>query len=457
MPSTIQIAAPGTHRANRLQKGLGVAFGISVTVGSTIGVGILRAPGTIAALLPDKPLIMTCWLLAGAYILLAANSYAELTAMLPRAGGAFNYIKRAFGPYAGFVAGWLDFLSNALSPAVFSLILGEYSGLLFPVLQPYPKAVGAAYLTAFTLLNLPGVKNSNVVQQLTSALKIGLLLVLAAGCFWAGPAAGSVTVAPASTPLALAGGALVLAFFKAWQLILGTYDGWTAVSFFAEEDDNPGRNIPRSYFFGVLVIMGLYALLNAAILYVLPLAAIAHSPVAASVAAAVAFGSRSATLVTGISVFLILSILNASLLIPTRILFGLSREGYFITPAMKVNAGGTPYVALLICYALALWGIVANSFEQIFALGAVILVLVMGGALAALFRLRATEPALPRPYRAWGYPYVPALALLVTAVLLVGFAVSDRRSLLLIGGVLLVSYPGYRLTAARVWQRAEGE
>jgi basic amino acid/polyamine antiporter, APA family len=440
------LVASEKRRATPLHKRLGVAFGISITVGSTIGVGILRTPGTIAALLPDKSLIMACWLLAGGYILLAANSFAELTTMLPRAGGAFNYIKRAFGPFAGFVAGWLDFISNALSPAIFGLILGEYTGLLFPALQPYAKAVGAAYLTVFTLLNLPGVKSGSVVQQLTSALKIGLLLVLAVGCFWATPAAEPIVAAtPAVTGTTVAGWALVLAFFKALQLILSTYDGWMAVSFFAEEDDNPGRNIPLSYFIGVLVIIGLYVLLNAAILYILPLPALAHSPVAASLAAAAAFGSRSAALVTIISIFIIISILNASLMIPARILFGLSREGYFIAPAMKVNVGGTPYVALMLCYALALWGIVANSFEQLFALGAVILMLVTGGALAALFRLRATEPTLSRPYRAWGYPYAPAFALLVTGVLLIGFAVSDPRSLLIVGGLLLVSYPGYRL------------
>ncbi len=423
-----------------------MAFGISVTVGSTIGVGILRTPGAIAALVPAKPLILACWLLAGGYILLSATCYAELTAMLPRAGGAFNYIRRAFGPFAGFVAGWLDFISQALAPAIFCIILGEYTGLLFPALQPYPRGVAAVYLTGFTLLHLPGVKSGSIVQQLTSALKIILLLVLAVGCFWAKPAADAAgeAASAAGTGTTVAGGALVVAFFKALQLILGTYDGWSAVSFFAEEDDDPGRNIPRSYFFGVLVIIGLYVLLNAAILHVLPLAAIAHAPVAASVAAAAAFGHWSGPLVTVISVFVILSILNAYLMIPARVLFGLSREGYFIESATRVNAGGTPYVALLLCYALALFAIVTNSFEQMFALGAAILILVTGGTLAALFRLRATAPDLPRPYRAWGYPYVPAFALLVTALLLVGFAVSDSRSLLIVAGLFLVSYPCYK-------------
>lgn len=439
-------AAPAAPRTTRLRQGLGVAFGVAVTVGSTIGVGILRTPGTIAALLPSGPLILACWGLAGGYILLAANSYAELTAMLPRAGGPFNYIRRAFGGYAGFVAGWADFLSSALSPAIFSLILGEYTGLLVPALAPHPKLVGAAYLTTFALLNLPGVRSASVVQQLVSALKIGLLLVLIGGCFWAGPAGPAAPVPPPPPPVV--GGALVLAFFKAWQLILGTYDGWMAASYFAEEDANPGRNVPRSYFLSVAVIVGLYCLLNAAILYVVPLGAVAHAPAAAAVAAAVAFGTWSGPLVTGLSIFFLIGILNALLISPARILFGLSREGYCSPVAQRLNAGGTPYVALGVGYGLSLWGIAANSFEQLFALGAVVVTLVTGGALAALFRLRATEPALPRPYRAWGYPGVPALALLLTVGLLAGFAVSDGRSLLVVLGSAAVSYPAYRLVKA---------
>ena len=135
---------------------------------------------------------------------------------------------------------------------------------------------------------------------------------------------------------------------------------------------------------------------------------------AAADAAAAAFGRWSGPFFTGLSVFVILSILNASVMIPARVLFGLSREGYFLAAARRVNSGGTPYVALLLCYALALVATVTNTFEQMFALGAVILVLVTGGVFASLMRLRVKEPDLPRPYRAWGYPDVPAFALLVS-------------------------------------------
>src|SRR6476619_5418276 len=150
-----------TPPVTKLKKVLGLTFGIAVVVGGTIGVGILRTPTGIAAVLPNAPLILLCWLLVGLYILLAASSYAELTTMLPRAGGAYNYIKRAFGGYAGFLNGWFDFLNNAIAPAYFCLVLSEYSALLLPQLKPYGLLVAIFFLTAFALINLPGVKSGS--------------------------------------------------------------------------------------------------------------------------------------------------------------------------------------------------------------------------------------------------------------------------------------------------------
>jgi APA family basic amino acid/polyamine antiporter len=171
----------------KLKKVLGVVFGISIVVGSTIGAGILRTPGSIAGLLPNKFLILSCWLLTGFYILLSASSYAELTTMMPKAGGAFNYIKRAFGNYMGFTTGWFDFILNIGAPSFFCIVLGEYTGLLFPVLQGHNKMIGVGYLTLFTLLNLPGIKSGSNTQKITSILKVVLLLVLVIGCFFAKP------------------------------------------------------------------------------------------------------------------------------------------------------------------------------------------------------------------------------------------------------------------------------
>jgi len=426
----------------KLKKVLGVAFGISIIVGGTIGAGILRTPGSIAALLPNKPLILCCWLLTGLYILLSASSYAELTAMLPKAGGAFNYIKWAFGTYIGFTAGWFDFILNVGAPSFFCVVLGEYTGLLFPQLQAYGKLIGIGYLTFFTLLNLPGVKSGSNTQNVTSILKVILLLILVTGCFFAKP----VQVKNLSTEqTTVFSGALIIAFFKAMQLILSSYDGWMAVSFFAEEEENPGKNIPRSYFIGAATIIVLYLLINAAVLYVLPLSQIAGSPLAASAAAAVAFGKWSSTLINIIALFSVVSILNAYMMIPSRILFGLSREGFFIKQGTLVNKGGTPYFSLIICYVITIVFIAYNTYEQLFSLAAVMLTVVTAFSFASLLQLRKKEPNLHRPYRAWGYPYMTILALTVTVALFIGFAISDLRSFLIVTALFLASYPFYRL------------
>lgn len=428
-------------KPKKLKKVLGVVFGVAVVVGGTIGVGILRTPGTIAATLPYPQLILLCWILIGLYILLAAGSYAELTTMMPKAGGAYNYIKRAFGNYAGFINGWFDFFSNAIAPAYFCIVLGEYCALIYAPLKGNETIVAIGFLILFTLINLPGVKSGSITQQFTSAVKIVLFLVLIAGCFVTGPA--SFETSAIQKPMLE--GSLFIAVFKVIQLIMGAYDGWMSVAVFAEEDNNPGKNIPRSYFLGAIAVTILYICINAAILYVLPVSAIAQSPLAAADAAAVAFGKNSSVLMTLVSIFSLISILNAYMMIPSRILFGLSRDGFFIPQGMTVNKGGTPYFSLLFCFALALVLIIYSSFEELFALGVFMMTIVTAFVYASVIRLRKKEPGLPRPYKAWGYPWSTVLAIIITIAMFIGFALSDQKSLLIILVIGALSFPFYRL------------
>lgn len=426
--------------SNHLKKVLGVAFGIAVVVGSTIGVGILRTPGSIAAMLPSAGLILACWIAMGFYIILSASSYAELTTMLPKAGGAYNYIKRAFGDYAGFINGWFDFLTNAIAPAYFCIVLSEYSVLMFPAAKGSEILISLSFLTVFTLLNLPGIRSGSAIQKFTSAVKMILFAILVVGCFAAGP----MIDAPAATNRAAVGGALFIALFKSLQLIMGTYDGWMSVSFFAEEDQDPSRNIPRSYLVGASSIAVLYVLINAAILYVLPVSAIANAPLAAANAADIAFGGWSSSLMTAVAIFSLVSILNAYMMIPSRILFGLARDGYFIERATVVNRGGTPYFALGICYAYAAVLIVISDFERLFGLSVVMMTIVTGFAFASLIRLRKSEPDLPRPYKAFGYPFTTYLTLAVTIALFIGFAFGDPVSATIVLAIAALGWPAYR-------------
>jgi APA family basic amino acid/polyamine antiporter len=428
-----------TPKTNQLRKVLGVAFGLAVVVGSTIGVGILRTPGTIAALIPNPTLIVTCWIAIGLYIMLAASSYAELTTMFPKAGGAYNYIKIAFGNYYGFINGWFDFLTNAIAPAYFCIVLSEYWMLIFPEMSSYKTLISVGFLTFFTAINLPGIKTGSLIQKATSAIKVVLFLTLIIGCFLFKP----TSQIPAQQTMITGG--ILLGVFKSLQLIMGTYDGWMSVSFFAEEDNNPNKNIPKSYLLGALTIGLLYVLINGAILYVLPVETIAKSPLAASDAANAAFGGWSGTLMTAVAIFSLVSILNAYMLIPSRILFGLGRDGFFIPQSTVVNKGGTPYYSLLMCYVFALVLTVYSSFEQLFGLATIMMTVVTGFAFASLIRLRKTQPDFPRPYKSFGYPFTTYLALIVTIALFVAFAISDVLSFLIMIGITVLSYPAYQL------------
>ncbi|RZJ66008.1 MAG: APC family permease [Flavobacterium sp.] len=430
---------------NQLKKVLGLGFGIAILVGGTIGAGILRTPGEIAALLDQEWLILSCWLLGGLYILMGAGAYAELATSIPKAGGSYNYIKRAFGNYAGFVSGWFDYITNAIAPAFFCIVISEYIAMLLPSVQGQTTVIAVSFLLGFTILHSTGVKSGSVVQQITSVIKVLCFVALIVACFMT---AGVEIPKVEPDPTAMKAGMLI-GFFKSLQMVLGTYDGWYAVCFFAEEDENPSRNIPRSLYTGAVIVISIYVVVNIAFFHVLPIRELADSPLAAAEVAKVVFGEDGAAIVTLIAIFSIVGILNAYLMIPPRILYGLSRDGYFIEQGDRVNSGGTPIVALLCSSLFTLVLIIVGSFEILFALATFLAVIVWGLAYCSLVKLRISEPNLIRPYKAWGYPYTAILLVAFSLALLVGFAYSDTQSFLVCVGILVVSYPIFRILKPR--------
>jgi APA family basic amino acid/polyamine antiporter len=424
-------------KQNQLKKTLGLSFNIAVLIGGTIGVGILRTPGIIAGMLDNYWLIIASWLFGGLYVLIGANSYAELATMLPKAGGSYNYIKRAFGDYAGFLSGWYDYICNAIPPAFYCIVISEYVIILFPALANYSTVMAISLLAAFVVLHLSGVKNGSVIQQITSFLKVICFVALVVACFMY----SGVAVPALKTDNSFFQIGLLFGFFKSLQLIIGTYNGWNSVCFFAEENDNPGKNIPKSLYSGVLLVVAIYVLVNAAFFHVLSLENIAKSNLAAADVANIIFGKNGAIIVTVISIFSLISILNAFMMIPPRILYGLSRDGFFIEKGTKVNKGGTPIVALLVSSFVSLFLICIGSFEVLFSFAAFISIIVWGLAYASLIKLRTKEPNLPRPYRSVWYPWTTIIAIVASVALLIGFIYSDPKSFIIIVGITIVSYP----------------
>lgn len=420
-----------------LKKALGVGFGIAILIGGTIGVGILRTPGTIAGMLNNHLLIIMCWILGGVYVLIGAGCYAELATMLPKAGGSYNYVKRAFGDYAGFIIGWFDYLTNAIAPAFLCIVISEYIVVVLPFFKNQTTLLSIAFLIAFTALHAQGIKSGSVMQQITSVIKVLFFVGFITACFMY----SGVQFDTIEKESSIFETGVIIGFFKSLQMVLGSFDGWNAGCFFAEEDENPTKNIPKALYTGAVIVIAIYVIINIAFLYVLPVSAIANSSLVASDVAKIIFGNQGAFIVTLIAIFSIISILNAFMMITPRILYGMSRDGFFIQKGTIVNKGGTPIVSLLVSSSFAFVLILIGSFEVLFSLATFMSVIVWGFAYCALIKLRKSEPNLPRPYKSWGYPWTTFIMIGCSIALFIGFAYSDQKSLLVISSITLLSYP----------------
>lgn len=430
----------------RLRRALGLGFGLAVTVGMTIGAGILRAPTDVAARLPNTWLFFAAWIMGGLYALIAANSLTELGTMLPRSGGQYVFARHALGPFAGFVVGWNDWVSTCGSVAAVAIVLAEAVGALVGPLAPHIVATAVAIVVMVTALLWRGVREGDRAQRLTSALKALAFLALIAACFAIGGRAG----APAGAAPALPGrAALAAGFIVAMQGVIFTYDGWSAPFYFSEEVRDPGREIPRAVFGGLLTVMAIYLLVNAAFIFVLPLSAIAQSNMAAASAAAVVFGSRGDTVVRLLVVLALPSTLNALLLAASRVLHAMSRDGLAPRTAARVSESGTPRAALLASAVVTALFIVTGTFEMVIARLTFLFVANYALSMVAVFVLRRREPDAPRPYRAWGYPWCTVAALLLSVGFLAGMGASDPRNSLIAVLLVVASYPLFALLRRR--------
>ena len=422
---------------------LGLGFGLAVIIGNTIGAGIFESPGSIAARLPHPALFLGVWLLGGLYALLGAISMAELGAMIPKSGGQYVFSRYALGEYAGFIVGWSDWISTCGSAAAVSLLIGQFAGALYPFLNGKAVIIATVVAIGFAVLQWRGIIWGSTTQNVTSSLKALAFLGLIAAAFVLGGQGSSEIAATQNTPV---GFALVSALVLSLQSVIYTYDGWSGVVYFSEEVTNPGRDIPRSMFGGVLAVVSIYLLVNLSLLYVLGMSNMAGQDYAAGAAARVIFGSQGDTVFRGLAILSMLSAINAYHLMSTRVLFAMSRDGLFAKKAAEVNQGGTPAIALLTSAAVAVLFIVfGQNFKTVITVLAFFFVANYTLSFISVFVLRHREPNKDRPYRAWGYPWTTGLALVGSVVFLTGAIAADIRNSIYAISLLAVSYPLFRL------------
>jgi len=432
------------YSRGRLLQVLGVWFGIAVAIGNAIAAGIVRTPGEIAESLPNAWLFIGVWVAGGLYALFGASSMAELGAAIPRSGGQYNFSRRALGDYAGFIVGWSDWLSTCGTAAV-AIVIGEYSGHLFPVLTGHVKLIATAIVLSFGILQWRGVRWGSGAQLLTAAMKTAALLILVVTCFILGAhARAAAPTATAALPPVPAGWPLAVALVLGLQAVVFTVDGWDGVIYFGEEVREPGRDIPRAIFGSVFSVMGIYLLLNLVALFVLPMNEIAGNHFVLGTIADRVFGRFGDPTIRTIMIISMLSNINSNLLFSSRTLHAMSCDGLFFRRVARVNTGGTPALSLLLSTIVSVF-FVLGSFERVIAMLSFFFVANYTLTYTSLFVLREREPQANRPYRAWGYPWTTGIALAASVLFLIGSIATDRENAPWALAILILSYPVYRL------------
>jgi APA family basic amino acid/polyamine antiporter len=420
---------------------LGVAFGVAVLVGNTIGVGILRTPGEVAGHLPATGLFLAVWVVGGIYSLLGAMSLAEPGAMIRRSGAQYPIVHRALGPYPGFVVGWSDWLSTAASLSLMAIVFAEYAAPLLPAFPTQAQVVGCGLVVAFGLLQWRGVKSGDLAQQLLTAAKALAFTALAV-------AALVMTIPDRAAPAAAvlpAGAAPLAAAILALQSVIFTYDGWTGPLYFGEETVDAGRALPRAMIGGVLMVIVIYLLFNVAMLRVVGVDQMAGDPFVAATAGTALFGTRGDLILRLLVLGSILGGINALTMIVSRIPLAMSRDGLMPARFDSVNAGGTPTVTHWTSIGIACGFILTGTFNTVLALAAFFFVANYVLSFTSVFVLRRTEPDTPRPFRVPGFPYTTGLVLLGSVAFIAGSILSDRSNSMKSMLLLAASWPAYRV------------
>ena len=441
---------PRKQRGTLLQI-LGVGFGIAVAVGNTISAGIVRTPGDIAARLPNHWLFFAVWFGGAFYALMSAFQLAELGSAIPKSGGQYNFSRRAIGDYAGFIVGWSDWLSTCGTTGAVGIVIGEYMAHLFTAFNSPQKIkfTAVSVIILFALLQWKSISMGSKVQNFTTVLKGLAFFAIVVACFTLGGHLHQATQAAASAPPAAAiliptGAALITALLLGMQATIYTYDGWDGVIYFGDEIRNPGHLVPRAIFASLFSIVLIYLLVNAAVLYVLPMNEIAGNNFSLGLAAQRVFGQHGDFIFRSIMVVALLSSINALHLMGARVIYAMSRDALFFRAVSRVNKGGTPTIGLLLS-ALVGVAFAIFSFERVIAMLAFFFVTNYLLSFISMFILRSREPQLERPYRAWGYPWTTALALLGSVGFLIEAVREDRVNSYLTLIALAGSYPVYRV------------
>lgn len=425
---------------------------VAIVVGTMIGTGVYGSLGYQVAAVPSAFPVLLLWVLGGLLAACGAVNYAELTAALPRSGGEYHLLGRVFHPAMGFLSGWISLTVGFPAPiAVSAVFFANYTAsatgwsIGSGMTTMYVLAAGIVVLV--TALHFISVRASGRAQTALTVLKAILLGALAVSGFWAGKSQ-HLSFWPQSGDATLM---LKPDYAVSLIFVLYAYSGWNAACYIAGEVEQPGRTVPRALIMGTLVVMGLYLALNAAFLYCTPMADLAGQPDVGFVAALHIFPENGARFVAGLIAAGLVSSISGMLWAGSRVAQAMGQDHSLLAPLALTTPRGVPWLSTLFQSGLALVLLFVANVPQILAYTEFSLQLVLLLTVWGVFHLRWREPALARPYRAWGYPWTTGLFLVVMSFVLAYILGNRHRESLYGLGNAFLALIAY--AAADAWQR----
>jgi basic amino acid/polyamine antiporter, APA family len=438
-----------------LQRRLGLTSAISITVGAVIGSGIFMKPLSVAQNLPNATWIFAFWIGLGLVCLFGAFAYAELGAMFPEAGGQYAFLREGWGKGAGFLYGWVFFW--AINSGTMAALAAAFAEYLLPLVGIGPQhehvmawtlTLSSAMILLLATVNHFGVSFGALLQNLSTFAKLAALaLIIAGGLLAPGGRPPDEFAATGSSALHLNG--ILTAFIG----IFWAYEGWYQLPFNAAELRRPERDLPLGLIFGMLILIVVYAAVNAIYLQIVPLAEMRALPAGADqqvpyLTIARIFSPGTADYLSLLVAISVMGAANPNLLSSTRAFYAMGQDGLVPRALTRVHPRhGTPTVAI---WTQALWAILLilylQHFHDITAFVVFDAFLFYALAVGAIYRLRTSRPDLPRPYRCTGYPFTPAVFILISLsfVVILLLDAGERKNAMTGLAILATGFGYYR-------------
>lgn len=445
---------PADRWGERLIRRLGLWSAVAVLVGSTIGSGIFRTPASVAQRVDDVPLFLLAWVLGGAVVLCGALTYSELAAAFPRSGGVYVFVRESFGPLPAFLFAWAElwiirpgaYGAIGITASAYTLrTLGfdpaTIAANVGPVDIRAEQLLGAGYIIIVGAVNYFGIHRGAVLQNVSTIFKVGALALLVLVGF----ALGQPTM-PIEGILAQRAAVGLSPFLLAMVAILWAYDGWADLAFVGGEVQNPQKTLPRALLIGTATVVVLYVAANLVYLYLIPMAQMKQAELVAADVAQLVIGPAGVVVVSAAIAVSTFGTLNGSMMTAPRIFFAAAEDRLFPRIIARVDPRThTPTAAVVLMTVMGVIFILIRTFTELADQFIIGIWPFYALAVAGVFVLRRTRPRLERPYRTWGYPFVPIVFLLGALLLLGNYLISETLAFAVDIGIILTGVPAYAI------------